>query len=90
MPLMDSHLKPEVPTSVKSLDKELAKVQSVVLDTLVPLSALLETMKKEEATIDATTCAIQLVGNVNAQISCLRREKITSSLYPWKTLTSSL
>ena len=46
-PLMDSHLKPEVPTSVKSLDKELAKVQSVVLDTLGPLSALLETMQKK-------------------------------------------
>ena len=83
-PQMDSYLKPEVPTSVKSLDKELAKVQSFVLDTLAPLSALVETTKKEEVTIeevtDAATCAIQLLGNANAQISRLRREKITSSL----------
>ena len=81
---MDSYLKPEVPTSVKSLDRELAKVQSFVLDTLAPLSALLETTKKEEVTIeevtDAATCAIQLLGNVNARISRLHREKITSSL----------
>ena len=38
--------------------------------------------------IDAISTAVELIGNANARISCLRREKVTLSLN--KTLSSSI
>ena len=41
-PNLDAFLKPEVPANAKGLDKDLAKVQSFLLDTLAPITSMLE------------------------------------------------
>jgi len=61
----------------KAADKELAIIQSHVLDTLAPLSAILETKEDvPEKTVKAATDAIKLLGNANARISHLRHTKV--------------
>ena len=73
-------MRTEVSSSVKVDDKELAKIQSFVLDSLAPHTALLEQgqdMSPDEVR-DATSAAVELIGNANARISCLRREKIVT------------
>ena len=64
------------------MDKELAKLQTFVLDSLAPLTAILEYgygMSVEEVK-EASSTAVELLGNANAQISRLRREKLVSSI----------
>ncbi len=54
-----------------------------MLDALAPLTALVETSEEEltpEQMRLATTSAIALIGNANAHISRLRREKVVSGL----------
>ena len=51
MPTIDTFMRSEISVSAKSLDKDLAKVQTFVLDALAPLTALLErgdSMNSEE------------------------------------------
>ena len=82
-PRLDQFLKPEVTPQAKSLDKDLSKIQTFVLDALAPLTALMETNVKELTPPQlqkATTSAVQLLGNANAHISRLRREKIIMGL----------
>ena len=82
-PRLDQFLRSEIPQPVKSLDKELSRLQSFVLDALAPLTALVETSEQEvtpEQMRLATTSAISLIGNASAQISRLRREKVVSGL----------
>ena len=80
LPNLDPFMRTEVSSSAKADDKELAKVQSFVLDSLAPLTALLEQgeeMSHDEVR-DATLAAVELIGNANARISHLRREKIVT------------
>ena len=83
-PLLDVFMKTEVSSSTKSLDKDLAKIQTFVLDSLVPLTAVVEcdnqggSLSHQEVMIAVKT-AVQLIDNANAKISHLRREKVTSS-----------
>jgi len=83
-PQLDSFLRPEVSISTKSADKELARVQSFVLDAMAPLTFLLEADKGEppswEEVRRAAGTAAELVGNASARISRLRREKVTGDL----------
>ena len=75
-------MRAETPQSAKSLDKDLAKIQTFMLDALAPLTALLEN-KDGVAVKDiqlASTTAIQLIGNANARISRLRREKLLTAV----------
>ena len=79
-PNLDPFMRTEVSSSVKADDKELAKIQSFVLDSLAPLTALLEQgqdMLPDEVW-DATSAAVELIGNTNTRISRLRREKIVT------------
>ena len=69
-PRLDQFLKPEVTPQAKSLDKDLSKIQTFVLDALAPLTALMET-NVEELTPPQLP---------NAHISHLRREKIITGL----------
>ena len=84
-PQLDAFMKTEISSSTKALDKDLAKVQTFVLDSLAPLTAVVEcdnqggSLSHQEVMIAVKT-AIQLIGNANAKISHLRREKVTSSL----------
>ena len=82
---VDSYLKPEISQQGKAVDKDLAKIQTFVLDSLAPLSHLMELdaqghkINHSEA-IGAAQTAIELIGNANAKISHLRRTKVISQL----------
>ena len=41
----DAVMRTEISSAVKALDKDLAKIQSFVLDTLAPLTALWSSMR---------------------------------------------
>ena len=60
----------------------MAKIQTLVLDAIAPLTAIvdpIDSVSTEDLQM-ASTSPIQLIGNTNARISCLRREKIVSSI----------
>ena len=68
--------------STKANDKTLARLQALTLDTVGPLSDLLEKLNSDAVEIDAdevgyaVESAITLIGNASSQISVLRGEKI--------------
>ena len=71
--------------SSQQADKELAKVQTFILDAVAPLTALLETCGSGETlTVEqvrtAATNALELIGNANARMSRLRHEKLSGTL----------
>ena len=78
-PNLDAFLKAEIPAHAKGLDKELAKVQSFVLDALAPVTSLLERDLSPSAVYEAAVATTELIGNANARISRLRREKIVGA-----------
>ena len=75
-------MRTEISSSTKTSDKELAKIQKFVLDSLAPLTALLENAEKMNPIHihDAAASAVELVGNASAQLSQLRREKIITGM----------
>ena len=84
-PQLDSYLKPEISQQGKAADKELAKVQTFVLDSLAPLSHLMELdvqgheISHNEA-LSAARAAIELIGNAKAKISHLWLTKVIFQL----------
>ena len=69
-PQLDNYLKPEISQQAKTTDKDLAKIQTFVLDSLAPLSHLMELdAQGHEIThakaIDTVKAAIELIGNAN-------------------------
>ena len=65
-PQLDSYLKPEISPAAKNTDKELASIQTHVLDSLAPLSAVMEAQEgNSEQMVSAVTAAIKLLGNAN-------------------------
>ena len=56
---------------------ELVKIQSFILNSLAPLTTLLNQGKDKsrDEVWDATSAAVELIGNTNAQTSSLRRER---------------
>ncbi len=82
-PRLDQFLKTEIPQPTKSLDKDLSKIQTFVLDALAPLTAMVEAdvdALTPEQLQKATTAAVQLLGNASAHISRVRREKVVTAL----------
>ena len=82
-PSLDGYLKSELSQATKAADKELAKIQTFVLDALSPLTAIVEADTKGENItntqgVNAVKAAIELIGNANPRISHLRRMKIIS------------
>ena len=78
-PQLDEYIKAEVPHQVKSADKDLAKIQTFVLDALAPLVSILDLNSWDHSpayqdTIDAISTAMELIGNASARISRLRQE----------------
>ena len=76
-PRLDAYIKSEVPHHVKSADKDLAKIQTFVLDALAPLVSILDVNSRDHCpayqdTIDEISTAEELTGNGNATISRLR------------------
>ena len=78
-PQLDPIMKPEVSAATKTIDKQLAKVQTLMLDTLAPLTSVMEshnrgnTLEQKEV-LQAVKVAISLVGTANATMSHLLRE----------------
>ena len=65
-PHLDSYLKTELSSATKSDDKELAKIQTFMLDELAPLTSILEADSEKvsyDEVIDATKAAVALIGN---------------------------
>ena len=82
-PHLDSYLRTELSSATKSDDKELAKIQTFMLDALAPLTSILEADSEKasyDEVIDATKAAVALIGNANAKISHLRRQKVISQV----------
>ena len=81
-PRVDHVLRSLAPTPAKSVDKELARIQTFVLDSLAPVTSMLE--NAEELSVEdikeASSATLSLIGNANARISRLRREKLVSSI----------
>ncbi len=84
-PQLDGFIKSEVTMATRNADKELARLQSLVLDSLAPLTHLLEAEQRggpptwEEAK-KAVVAATELVSNASAKITHLRREMVTTDL----------
>lgn len=86
-PSLDSYLKAELSSQVKNSDKELAKIQAVMLDAMGPLTSILEGASSSEGldfdvAVNATKAALQLVGNASAKLSHLRRKRVVAHLSP--------
>ena len=82
---LDSYLKPEVSSSIKSDDKELGKIQAFVLDALAPLSVILEAADGDQSMTvggvqEVAVAAVQLIGNASAKIAHLQRRKVVTHL----------
>ena len=76
-PHLDSYLKTELSSVTRSDDKELAKIQTFMLDALAPLTLILEVDSEKvsyDEVMDAIKAAVALIGNANAKISHLRRQ----------------
>lgn len=79
-PQLDAVMKSETSSGVKAADKELAKIQTFMLDALAPLTSLLEEEKQPEQVAEAVKAAVKLIGNANASMSHLRRVKVTKHI----------
>ena len=67
-PRLDSFMKPEVSSATKNVDMEMAKVHTLLLDALAPLTTILEGDNRGERldqgeVINATKVAAELLGN---------------------------
>ena len=81
-PRLDHFMHTLAPQTAKVVDRELSRIQTFVLDSLAPLTALLDNnaeMSIEEVK-EASIATVELIGNANAKISRLRREKLVSSI----------
>ena len=74
------------PQSARTSDRELARLQTFVLDSMAPLSALMELLSHDTDRVsiedikNATLTATELIRNTSVQISHLRREKLMQSI----------
>ena len=74
-------MKPESSAATKAIDKQLAKVQTLMLDTLAPLTSVVEshnrgnTLEQKEV-LQAVKVAISLVETTNVTRSHLLRERV--------------
>ena len=81
-PRVDHVMKTLAPQTAKTADKELVRIQSFMLDSLTPVSALLENAERMtvEDVKEASSATAELIGNVNVQISRLIREKLVTAI----------
>ena len=85
-PKADQVIKSLASQSAKSADRELARIQTFVLNSVAPVSSLLEQISHDSDRVSiedvklAASTAAELIGNASAQITRLRREKIVTSI----------
>ena len=81
---LDSAIKAQASKACKDGDKLFARLQTLLLDVVGPLTSLLEQGQKgcltPKAAADAATQALRFLGNANANISCKRRKHVADCL----------
>ena len=88
-PRVDHVMRTLAPQAAKTANRELARIQSFMLDSLALVSAMVENSKRMmvEDVREASSAAAKLIGNANVQMSRLRKEKLVSAinknLTPW-------
>ena len=85
-PRVDQVIRSLAPQSARTSDRELARLQTFVLDSMAPLSDLMEMISHDTDRVsiedikNAPLTATELIGYTSAQISHLRREKLMHSI----------
>lgn len=85
-PHLDKVLKSRVSSTVKSHDKEIAKIQALALDAVGPLTRIVEDAcdgsLSAKDNLDAAQTALRLLGNCAAHCNRARRTAILQALNP--------
>ena len=81
-PKLDPVIKTLASQQALSADKELARIQTFLLDAMAPISAILESVDEMavEDVGEASITTSALIGNANAKHSHLRREKLVTAI----------
>lgn len=81
-PRVDHVMRALATSSAKGLDREFSKIQTYMLDSLAPISCLMEHADKMsvEDVREASSSAALLIGNANTQFSRMRRERYVSAI----------
>ena len=82
---LDPMMKSETSSATKATDKQLARVQTLLLDSLAPLTSILEAhhigdILDQKEIVHAVKSGMQLIGNANAHLLHLRRERVVSDI----------
>ena len=85
-PKLDPTIQPRLPKPAKDADRNLARLQTLVLDAAAPLLSTLEAARSGSLTpkgaAESAQLALKLLGNASANISTERRRKATTHLNP--------
>jgi len=78
-------MKAEVSAQAKTLDCQIQRLQSLVLDSVAQLTSIVEVNSKGETVshkqaVNIATAAIELVGNASIQMSHYKRTRIITSM----------
>ena len=82
---LDPMMKSETSSATKVTDKQLARVQTLLLDSLAPLTSILEAhhngdILDQKEMVHAVKSGMQLIGNANAHLLHLRRQRVVSDI----------
>ena len=85
-PKLDPTIQSRLPKPAKDADRNLARIQTLVLDAAAPLLSTLEAARSGSLTpkgaAESAHLALKLLGNASANISTERRRKATTHLNP--------
>ena len=85
-PKLDPTIQSRLPKPAKDADRNLARIQTLVLDAAAPLLSTLETARSGSLTpkgaAESAQLALKLLGNASANISTERRRKAITHLNP--------
>lgn len=85
-PKLDPAIQSRLPKTAKDADRNLARLQTLVLDAAAPLLSTLEAARNGSLTskdaAESAQLALKLLGNASANMSMERRRKATTHLNP--------
>lgn len=83
-PKLDATIKAQVPKACKDADRQLGRLQALVLDAVGPLTHIVEQGQKgtltPEVAAEAATQALRFLGNASASISLDRRRQVAEHI----------
>ena len=77
-PKLDGVVKQNLTKEIRDAESNVAKLQTLTLDTVTPLVHILEDTVK--TAVDAASAALALLGNASAHMTCERRKRILRDL----------